>query len=630
MKRHEVEKEMSLLRKSFDVVRLLREDEIPRVTDKRCECFKFWNKNIPCDNCISIKTLRTKEQNTKIEFLDDTAYFVMSKYIDIDGKSYVIEMLRRLEYSSLVDSYGRKTLIDKLESYEQRLYRDPLTGLYNHNYYIDEVRNQSMPMGVALFDLDDFKEYNENYGHSVGDDVLVTVAKEIEKFVRKTDIFLRYGGDEFLLILPDITEDIFENKLNQIKNHIHSLQAKSNAELPISLSVGGVVTYHDSVGNTLQYAEKCLRQAKLKRNTVVVGKQNEDVELSDFKQNILIVDDSEMNREIISDMLREEYNIFEAKDGQECIRVLSKEEKNIALVLLDIVMPNVDGFGVLDYMSRHQLQDDIPVIMISSDDSRETIRKAYDAGASDYISRPFDRKIVHQRVNNAMKLYSKQKRLISIVTKEIHEKEKNSRMLVNILSHIVEFRNKESGEHVLHLQTITSMLLVSLMKKTDKYHLTAADCNLISMAAVLHDIGKIGIPEEILNKPGKLTDEEFNIMKTHTTIGYEILENLRVYEKEPLVIVSKQICRWHHEKWDGRGYPDRLKGEQIPIAAQVVSLADVYDALTSERAYKRAYTHQEAIQMILNGECGQFNPILLECLLDVSDALELEVKHEGM
>jgi putative two-component system response regulator len=630
MKRHEVEKEMSLLRKSFDVVRLLREDEIPRVTDKRCECFKFWNKNIPCDNCISIKTLRTKEQNTKIEFLDDTAYFVMSKYIDIDGKPYVIEMLRRLEYSSLVDSYGRKTLIDKLESYEQRLYRDPLTGLYNHNYYIDEVRNQSMPMGVALFDLDDFKEYNEKYGHSVGDDVLVTVAKEIEKFVRKTDIFLRYGGDEFLLILPDITEDIFENKLNQIKNHIHSLQAKSNAELPISLSVGGVVTYHDSVGNTLQYAEKCLRQAKLKRNTVVVGKQNEDVELSDFKQNILIVDDSEMNREIISDMLREEYNIYEAKDGQECIRILSKEEKNIALVLLDIVMPNIDGFGVLDYMSRHQLQDDIPVIMISSDDSRETIRKAYDVGASDYISRPFDRKIVHQRVNNAMKLYSKQKRLISIVTKEIHEKEKNSRMLVNILSHIVEFRNKESGEHVLHLQTITSMLLVSLMKKTDKYHLTAADCNLISMAAVLHDIGKIGIPEEILNKPGKLTDEEFNIMKTHTTIGYEILENLRVYEKEPLIIVSKQICRWHHEKWDGRGYPDRLKGEQIPIAAQVVSLADVYDALTSERAYKRAYTHQEAIQMILNGECGQFNPILLECLLDTSDALELEVKHEGM
>ena len=269
--------------------------------------------------------------------------------------------------------------------------------------------------------------------------------------------------------------------------------------------------------------------------------------------------------------------------------------------------------------------DDIPVIMISSEESAAYIRKAFEYGASDYISRPFDGKVVYQRVFNTIKLYAKQRRLISLVTDQIQEKEKNNQMMVEVLSQIVEFRNGESGLHVLHINVLTKLLLERLVQKTDRYDLDAEQCYLIETASSFHDIGKISIDEKILNKPGRLTKEEFEIMKTHTLVGAQMLNSLENYRDEPLIKTAFQICRWHHERYDGKGYPDGLVGEEIPISAQIVALADVYDALVSERVYKKAFSHEKALEMILGGECGAFSPVLLECLEEVQDKIQREV-----
>jgi diguanylate cyclase (GGDEF) domain len=340
-----------------------------------------------------------------------------------------------------------------------------------------------------------------------------------------------------------------------------------------------------------------------------------------IKKKILIVDDSEMNRMILSDIL-EEFEIFEAKDGLEAIKILQKMSRDLSLVLLDIVMPSMDGFGVLEVMNKRHWIEDVPVVMISAESSSSVIEKAYELGVTDFISRPFASSIVYRRVNNTIMLYAKQKKLVGMVTDQIYENERRSRLMVAILSHIVEFRNGESGAHVLHVQVLTDLFLKRLVNKTNQYQLDTAQISLISMASALHDIGKIGIPDHILNKPGKYTDEEFAIMKTHSDLGAKMLAEITEYRDEELMHRAIEICHYHHERYDGKGYPDGLKGEEIPISAQVVSLADVYDALTSERVYKKAFSHEKAIEMILNGECGAFNPLLLECLKDVEDEMK--------
>lgn len=348
------------------------------------------------------------------------------------------------------------------------------------------------------------------------------------------------------------------------------------------------------------------------------------------KHKILIVDDSGMNRALLSDMLSERYEIIEARNGAEAIETLYISAADISLVLLDIVMPRMDGFEVLAVMNRYHWIGEIPVIIISSENSNSVVERAYELGATDYISRPFDEVIVQRRVMNTIMLYSKQKRLISMVADQMYEREKSNTLMVSILSHIVEFRNGESGLHVLHIGTMTELLLKRLREKTDAYHLDAAQISMISKAAAFHDIGKISISEDILNKPGRLTKEEYEIMKTHSAIGADMLKDLPIHQDEPLVKVAYEICRWHHERYDGKGYPDGLKGDEIPISAQVVSVADVYDALTSERVYKRAYSHEEAMRMIQNGECGAFHPLLLECLTDVGDQIQEELKVNSL
>ena len=336
-----------------------------------------------------------------------------------------------------------------------------------------------------------------------------------------------------------------------------------------------------------------------------------------------------MNREILIEMLKEEFEVIEAEDGRQGLKLLRKYGKKISVVLLDIVMPVMDGFEVLTVMNRNHMIDDIPVIMISSEESETYIRRAFNFGVSDYISRPFDCNVVYQRVFNTIKLYAKQRRLVAMVSDQMKEKEKNNQMMVEVLSQIVEFRNGESGLHVLHIKTLTEMLIEQLVQKNDQYKLSPNDCHMIATASAFHDIGKIGIDEKILNKPGKLTSDEFEQMKQHTLIGASMLEKMDRYKDEPLITIAYQICRWHHERYDGRGYPDKLAGEEIPISAQVVSLADVYDALISERAYKKAFSHEKAMEMILGGECGTFNPMLLEILLEMQDKIKEKMKKIG-
>ena len=415
-----------------------------------------------------------------------------------------------------------------------------------------------------------------------------------------------HGAGSFFVIYKKRKELDME-KILDLSEELYLDVLTDHTGLQISANIGGTM-------------------AKNEKNTIVIEVGSEKLsplhsDIKEAKQQILIVDDSQMNRELLAEMLQEDFKIMEAENGKQAVEILQKHSSEIALVLLDIIMPVMNGFEVLEVMNEKHMMENIPVIMISTENTDEIIRQAYELGVSDYINRPFDARIVYRRVNNTIKLYAKQRRLINLVKKQVEEKENNNQIMISILSHIVEFRNGESGAHVLHINILTEMLLERLMQKTDQYPLTWTERHLIPTASALHDIGKIGIEEKILNKPGKLTKEEFEIMKTHTLIGADMLKDIQVQYGEELVKIAYEICRWHHERYDGRGYPDGLKGEEIPISAQVVSLADVYDALVSERVYKKAFSHETAIEMIKNGECGIFNPILMECMLEIQDKM---------
>ena len=637
MTMQQAQMEMELYKKVFTVVRLLdkrefrlEENDNPGGDMELCHCYDFWKKEKPCTNCIAARAFEEKSVRTKLEYLDSDIYQVTARYVEIDGQPYVMELLRKMDEEFLVDLENRDRLMEKLSGYNEKLYQDALTGVYNRRYYEDRIKQMTASVGVAMIDMDDFKIYNDTYGHNAGDLALITTVEAIRRCIRKNDTLIRYGGDEFLLVLQGISETMFREKLKQIRTEIYNANVPTYSRLQLSASIGGVMSAGRTVEETVMEADKFMYLAKNRKNTVVTEKdfaneEGEDgtaLEALKVKQQILIVDDSEMNREILTEMLQDDFRILEAENGEEALKMLKQYGTGISLMLLDIVMPVMNGFEVLAAMAREHWMDDIPVIMISSEGSEDYIRRAYEMGIADYIRRPFDAKIVYQRVFNTIKLYAKQRRLISLVADQIYEKEKNNRMMVGILSQIVEFRNGESGPHVLHIQTLTRLLLERLVQKTGQYGLSWSEQYMISMASALHDIGKIGIDEKILNKPGKLTKEEFDIMKTHTLIGATMLENLKMYQGEILLEVAYQICRWHHERYDGKGYPDGLVGEEIPISAQVVSLADAYDALISDRVYKKAYSHEQAVKMILNGECGAFNPVLLECLTDIQDHLK--------
>ena len=597
----EYEEELVRLRLLYPVVSLLTEEQVK--TERHC---LLCGQDCPCMRQVCLDVFESHGEETKTLRMDDNRHQATARYVEVDGEARVLLTATPI---TVADSALNSEL----------LYRDALSGVYNRRFYEDSLRLQRLYAGVAVIDLDDFKLINDTLGHHAGDMAIEEVGKTLRSCVRESDVVVRYGGDEFVVVLPGIPADNFSRKLRVIADALSRVSLPGYSHIGITASVGGALAAGRTVDEAVRAADKLMYRAKQSKDSVVteldVAKGEADDEPG--KPLLLIIDDSFMNREILSEMLKDDYDIIEAADGQGGIAQIEKHGTEISLVLLDIVMPGQSGFDVLATMTRREWIADIPVIMISSEDSDEIVLRAYELGASDYISRPFDARIVRQRVSNIMRLYTKQRRLTQLLSQQFHERERDSRMLVDIMGGAMELRNGESGPHVHHVRTLTEILLERLVRKTDKYELNAAERIVIAMASTLHDIGKLAIDDKILNKPGRLTDEEFAIMKTHTTVGADMLEQLDQYTESALVQTARDIARWHHERYDGHGYPDGLVGDDIPISAQVVSVADVYDALTSDRVYKKAFTHEKAINMILNGECGTFNPLLLECLVDV-------------
>nr|WP_296033811.1 diguanylate cyclase [uncultured Dorea sp.] len=629
MTMEQAEAEIYHFRKIFQMIRLFhlnpetQKKEVCKVGISGSENLRNIKKN--CDDCIVQETFDTKEEKGKIEIFEGKLYQLITRYMEIEGEPYVMELVRGLDSDWKIGQIDHEKVVNLFMNYNDKLYKDAITDTYNRRYYEDEIKEKKDNAGVALIDLDDFKLYNDTYGHNAGDVALCTVADVIEGSIRRSDRLIRFGGDEFLLVMPGIEEDAFIKKLQMIQQKVNKTIIPGYSKIQLTISVGGVLNNGGTIETAVKHADHLMYQAKEKKNMVVT--EYDDTASEVQKQQILVVDDSELNRGILIEMLKEEFDIIEAENGKEAVDKIRKYGKKLSVVLLDIVMPVMDGFEVLSVMNRNHWIEDIPVIMISSEESEGFIRKAFNFGVSDYISRPFDCDIVYQRVFNTIKLYAKQRRLMTLVSDQILEKEKNNQMMVEVLSQIVEFRNEESGLHVLHIKILTEMLLEYLVQKTDKYELSPDECHMIATASAFHDIGKIGIDEKILNKPGKLTPEEFEQIKQHTLIGASMLDKMDRYKDEPLIKIAYQICRWHHERYDGRGYPDGLLGEEIPISAQIVSIADVYDALISERAYKKAFSHEKALEMIVNGECGTFNPLLLETLVEIQPKLKEKMEE---
>ena len=610
MSRDELEAEMGRLLGVYPIVRFLDETDI----EEEESCLLYGNACV-CMRGVCKDILRNGGSRTHRVLMGDQVHRASARYVNVDGKPGV------LMCAQPVDAVASGMLSEEL------LYHDALSGAYNRRFYEDNLRNQHVFAGVAVLDLDDFKLVNDTLGHHAGDVAIKTAVSVLRSCIRSTDMLVRYGGDEFVLVIPGISADVFARKLQDMGDKLAETPVPGYENINLTVSIGGVLSEGRTVEEAVRQADGLMYKAKGRKNFVITDSDNLDP-FEFHKPLLLVVDDSEMNRVILSEMLKDQYEILEADCGEAGIARLEQHGSGISIVLLDIVMPGADGFDVLSCMSRNGWIDDIPVIMISSEDSDDSVLRAYELGASDYISRPFDKRIVRQRVSNIMRLYTKQRRLSTMLAQQFYERERESRMLVDIMGGAMELRNGESGPHVQHVRKLTEMMLEHLMRKTDRYHITSSDRATIAAASTLHDLGKLSVPDNILNKPGRLTSEEFEIMKTHTTIGADMLEGMVQYRDSALVRAARDICRWHHERYDGGGYPDGLKGEEIPISAQVVALVDVYDALTSDRVYKKAFSHEKAMHMILNGECGAFNPLLIDCLIDLQDRIVAEKDEE--
>lgn len=425
--RQQAEEEAKMLEKVFDVVRFLEGDFFEQMQDDpcigvkigMCQCYDFWKKNKPCENCISMKAYAEKKQKTKLEFLDADVFLVISRYLEIDDEACVMELVKHLDNDTLIDTDGRDKLVGKLQGYQNKLYIDPVTGVYNRRYFEDEIRNMQNSAGVAMIDLDDFKLYNDIYGHDMGDQVLCIVADVIKNCIRKTDKLIRYGGDEFLLILSDMVRGTLRGKLLRIQEAIENATIPNCSRLKLTASIGGVISEDGKIDEAIAKADQLMYKAKDHKAQVITecDKTIFKKEKIQNKPRILIVDDSEFNRAILKEILEETYEIIEADGGNEALHKIDEYGMKISLVLLDIIMPEKDGFEVLKYMEEERLISDIPVIIISSEDSANYIRRAYEMGVSDYINRPFDANIVYQRVSNTVKLYAKQRRLMAMVTR---------------------------------------------------------------------------------------------------------------------------------------------------------------------------------------------------------------------
>lgn len=604
MTRQQAEQEMEQLRKVFPSVRMLTAEQVQAgeaVGD------------------AARQALEEKTTHSRMEYRGQELYEVTALFAQVEGTPCVLELERRLDRIMLLDPEESEQLFNNLAEYRGKLYRDAATGAYNERYYQEKYRSRILTAGVAVLRVDDFKAANDVYGRYAGNSVLETVAGVLRRNLGEKDRLIRRGEDRLLLLLPEVGQSDFGQKLEHLRLQLAAAGVPGYSHLHISVSIGGVWIRDGEVSAAVEHAERLATYAQMQKNTVITEQQPERTAAAPVhrRQSVLIVDDSELNRKMLGQMLGSRFDIAEAASGEACLQLLEQNATGISIVLLDIHMPGIDGFTVLEEMNQKNLLEQIPVIMISSEDTVDAVRRAFDLGASDYISRPFDAKVVYQRIINTIQLYAKQRRLSAMAADLAFEKERASRMMIGILSQVVEKRNGESRDHVQRVAQLTSMLLAGLAQKTDRYPLTREMRRTIATAAALHDIGKMEICEDLLHKEGPLTEAERRTLQSHTLLGAQMLEEQPECRDDAFARTAYNICRWHHERYDGGGYPDGLQGEQIPIEAQVVGLADVYERLVSRPVDGHARTHSEVVQMICTGVCGAFNPLLLDCLQDM-------------
>lgn len=604
MTRQQAEQEMEQLRKVFPSVRMLTAEQVQAgeaVGD------------------AARQALEEKTTHSRMEYRGQELYEVTALFAQVEGTPCVLELERRLDRIMLLDPEESEQLFNNLAEYRGKLYRDAVTGAYNERYYQEKYRSRILTAGVAVLRVDDFKAANDVYGRYAGNSVLETVAGVLRRNLGEKDRLIRRGEDRLLLLLPEVGQSDFGQKLEHLRLQLAAAGVPGYSHLHISVSIGGVWIRDGEVSAAVEHAERLATYAQMQKNTVITEQQPERTAAAPVhrRQSVLIVDDSELNRKMLGQMLGSRFDIAEAASGEACLQLLEQNATGISIVLLDIHMPGIDGFTVLEEMNQKNLLEQIPVIMISSEDTVDAVRRAFDLGASDYISRPFDAKVVYQRIINTIQLYAKQRRLSAMAADLAFEKERASRMMIGILSQVVEKRNGESRDHVQRVAQLTSMLLAGLAQKTDRYPLTREMRRTIATAAALHDIGKMEICEDLLHKEGPLTEAERRTLQSHTLLGAQMLEEQPECRDDAFARTAYNICRWHHERYDGSGYPDGLQGEQIPIEAQVVGLADVYERLVSRPVDGHARTHSEVVQMICTGVCGAFNPLLLDCLQDM-------------
>lgn len=604
MTRQQAEQEMEQLRKVFPSVRMLTAEQVQAgeaVGD------------------AARQALEEKTTHSRMEYRGQELYEVTALFAQVEGTPCVLELERRLDRIMLLDPEESEQLFNNLAEYRGKLYRDAVTAAYNERYYQEKYRSRILTAGVAVLRVDDFKAANDVYGRYAGNSVLETVAGVLRRNLGEKDRLIRRGEDRLLLLLPEVGQSDFGQKLEHLRLQLAAAGVPGYSHLHISVSIGGVWIRDGEVSAAVEHAERLATYAQMQKNTVITEQQPERTAAAPVhrRQSVLIVDDSELNRKMLGQMLGSRFDIAEAASGEACLQLLEQNATGISIVLLDIHMPGIDGFTVLEEMNQKNLLEQIPVIMISSEDTVDAVRRAFDLGASDYISRPFDAKVVYQRIINTIQLYAKQRRLSAMAADLAFEKERASRMMIGILSQVVEKRNGESRDHVQRVAQLTSMLLAGLAQKTDRYPLTREMRRTIATAAALHDIGKMEICEDLLHKEGPLTEAERRTLQSHTLLGAQMLEEQPECRDDAFARTAYNICRWHHERYDGGGYPDGLQGEQIPIEAQVVGLADVYERLVSRPVDGHARTHSEVVQMICTGVCGAFNPLLLDCLQDM-------------
>ena len=618
----QMEQELQQLRKVFSAARLLEAEAVQGKTPVDGQsCFAQWGRMDACENCAAQKALQEGRQVSKLESGGGELYRITASPVTVEGRRCVLELAQKL------DPEEGSLLLDRFASQREQDYRDPLTGASTRRYYADTYQGKNLTAGVARIELDDFKLFTDVYGHYAGNNILETAAGVIRRGLEENDHLIRYTDETFLLV-TDVPQERFGQKMEQIRLQLAAASVPGYSHIRLSASIGGIWVRDTDADEAVKRAGRLMRCARTQKNTVIMERlpETEADARPSRRESVLIVDDADINRKLLREMLGGQFDMAEAASGEDALRFLEQNATGISIVLLDIYMPGIDGFAVLEAMNQRHLLEEIPVIMISSEDKVDTVRRAFDLGASDYISRPFDAKIVYQRVTNTIRLYAKQRRLSAMAAEQAYARERNSQMMIGILSQVVEKRNGESRAHVQRISELTDLLLARLARRTDRYQLTQEARRTISTAAALHDIGKMEICDSLLNKAGSLTAEEMRIVQSHTLLGAKMLEGLEAYREEGFVRVAYQICRWHHERYDGTGYPDHKKGEEIPIAAQVVGLADVYERLVSKPVDGKARTHREAMQMILSGECSAFNPLLLSCLqeadAEIQDAMQ--------